>query len=268
MKQFLYIIIILFLSVGYQAHGQSKWLKRAKEKLERKGDQAVDDILNGKKKNGNNGNGTNNGNNTKGNNGSNGGVNGNRNSGSPGERNATPPPVNQSIDEANSALNASDYADTRYYIQQALWGIEYEIGKELLRSMPTKVAGASSDEANDVISSTGFGFVGMNIQRSYEGGKVGLQANLINGSAAVSGYNTILANPGLYDSSDSDYKTVRVNGYKAVLEYTSNGYTIGIPFGQSSAFVLDMEGLSSEQDAIDAAAQFNIDEFKKVLGEQ
>ncbi|MEL7146694.1 MAG: hypothetical protein AAFO69_10025 [Bacteroidota bacterium] len=267
MKQFLLITIFLSLSIGFQAHGQSKWLRKAKEKLERKGDKAVDDLLNGKKKGNDNGNGTNSGN-AGGGNGSFGGLNGGRNSGAPGERNNTPPPVNQSIDEAQNAISSSDYSDTRYYIQQALWGIEYEIGKELLNNMPSKVAGASSDEANDVISSSGIGFVGMTIQRSYEEGKVSILANLLNGSAGVAGYNAVLSNPGLYNSSDSDYKTVRVNGYKAVLEYTSSGYTIAIPFGQSSAFVLETSGLGSEEDAINAAGNFNIDEFKKVLGEQ
>ena len=265
MKQFLYITILLSFSLVYSAQGQSKWLKRAKEKLERKGDQAIDDILNGKKKD--NGNGTNT--QTGGSNGGiNGGMNGGRPSGSPGERNNTPPPVNQSISDAQSAISASDYSDTRYYIQQALWGVEYELGKEVLKNMPSSVAGASSDEANDVISSAGIGFVGLNIQRTYEAGKTYLEARLMNGAAALSGYNMFLSNPGLYNSSDSDFKSVRIKGYKAVLEYTSNGYTIAIPFGQSSAFILETTGLSSEDEAVNAAGQFDIDQFKKVLGEQ
>ena len=264
MKHIIYIVVFLSFCCAYEAQGQSKWLKKAKEKLERKGDQAVDDLLNGKKKDDKDNDGTNGGNP----NGNPGGMNDNRNGGSPGERNNTPPPVNQSIDEAGRALSASDFSDTRYYIQQALWGVEYEMGKEILRNMPSTIAGASSDEANDVISSSGFGFVGMNIQRIYEGGKVNIEANLMNGSAALAGYNAVLANPGLYNSSDSDFKSVRVNGYKAVLEYTSRGYNVVIPFGQSSAFMLQTAGLSSEDDAVDAAAKFNIDEFKKVLGEQ
>ena len=90
----------------------------------------------------------------------------------------------------------------------------------------------------------------------------------MNGAAALSGYNMFLSNPGLYNSSDSDFKSVRIKGYKAVLEYTSNGYTIAIPFGQSSAFILETTGLSSEDEAVNAAGQFDIDQFKKVLGEQ
>ena len=43
---------------------------------------------------------------------------------------------------------------------------------------------------------------------------------------------------------------------------------MAIPFGQSSAFVLETSGFKSEQEAVAAAEKFDIDEFKKVLGEQ
>jgi len=265
MKKILVTMLFSCLLIGYQAHGQSKWLKKAKDKLEKKGDKAIDGIFKGKKK----GDKTESDDKTggvNGNTGSSGGTN--RPGGAPGERNNTPPPVNQSIQEAKSALGGEDYSDTRYYIQQALWGIEYELGKEVLKNMPSTVGGASTDEANDVITSSGIGFVGLNIQRTYEKDDLFLKAQLVNGSAITSSYNMVLSNPGMYNSSDSDFKTTRVNGYKAVIEYTSRGYNVAIPFGQSSAFVLETIGLKTEEEATAAAGQFDIDQFKKVLGEQ
>lgn len=262
MKKLLLSALLIFFCAGIQCQAQSKWLKRAKEKLERKGDKAVDDLLNGKKKGGQSGN-TNGGNNPSGNNGFGNGANGSR-----GERDNTPPPVNGSIKDAQNALSSSDYSDTRYYIQQALWGIEYELGKQVLKNMPSSIGSANSKAENDVITSAGYGFVGLNISRTYEGNGLSLRAQLVNGSAISSSYNMVLSNPGLYNSSDSDYKATRVNDYKAVIEYTSRGYNVAIPFGQSSAFVLETSGFKSEQEAVAAAEKFDIDEFKKVLGEQ
>lgn len=262
-KLILPILVICFLT-GYQSQGQSKWIKKAKEKLEKKGDKAVDDLFGGKKKGSQSSDtGTVGANGSSGNNGASGGF-----AGSPGERNNTPPPVNGSIKEAKEALTSEDFSDTRYYIQQALWGIEYELGKQVLKDMPASINGVSANEENDVITSAGFGFVGLNIVRTYQDKDNYYKAQLVNGSAFSSSYNMVLSNPGMYNSSDSDFKATKVNGYKAVIEYTSKGYTIAIPFGQSSAFVLETAGLKSEDDAIAVAGKFDIGQFKKVLGEQ
>ena len=262
MKKLILLILCTFFFAGIQCYAQSNWVKKAKEKLEKKGDKAIDDLFGGKKNEDQSGN-TNGGNTPSGNNGI-----GNRSSGVPGERDNTPPPVNGSIKDAKEALASSDYSDTRYFIQQALWGIEYELGKQVLKNMPATLGSAKSEKENDVITSAGFGFVGLNISRTYEDNDLYLRAQLVNGSAISSSYNMVLSNPGLYNSSDSDYKTTRVNGYKAVIEYTSRGYNVAIPFGQSSAFVLETSGFQTEQEAVSAAEKFDIDEFKKVLGEQ
>lgn len=258
-------LTLVLLSYTGSLNAQSKLLQRAKEKLQQKGNETVDGLFNkDKDKNSNSGgsNPTNNGSS----NGSNSGYSsGNNNS---ERRNMTPPDVNKNIGEAKSSFASQDYSSARFAIQQAIIGIEYELGQEILKAMPGNIGGVPEKADSDEIYSTGVGFVGLSISKEYDNGRSKYaKAQIVNNSIMLSSYNVVLSNAA-YSSGNDDYRVTRIGDYRAVLEYTSNGINVAIPFGQSSLFLLELDNVNEDSEAEEMARQFDIAKFKEILGEQ
>ncbi len=268
-------LCICLLSPGIS---EAQLLKKAKEKLEKKGNEAIDDLFSGKKKDKNSGSsssGSSSGSSSSGSSsGSNSGNSGNPgygsgsgNYGDRGDRKLSRPDVDENIAEAYASLDAQNYSDAKFAIQQAIIGIEYELGEDILENMPTDLLGLSAVTENDQITSTGMGFVGLNISREYDSGSKWAKAMLANNSALMSSYNMVLSNPAYAQQSD-DYKVTRINGYKAIMEYDNDGLKVAIPFGQSSLFLLETSNVYEESEAEEMVMQFDIASFKEILGEQ
>src|SRR5687767_9934443 len=47
---------------------------------------------------------------------------------------STPPDVNQNLSDAETAFKSGSYGDARYAVQQAMLGVEMEIGQQVLKS--------------------------------------------------------------------------------------------------------------------------------------
>jgi len=184
------------------------------------------------------------------------------------KRKLSPPDVNEQITNARAAFSDKSYTETRFYVQQAIMAIELEIGHEILESLPESVLGNEADKSQDVVYSTGAGFVGMNVSREYpaDGGRI--QAAIANSSAFSMGAQMMVASPGMAGYDDNS-KVTRYKGYKAVLEVDDyRGYKMSIPFGQSSIFILECQMCESESQLLSAADLFDINEYKTLLGEQ
>ncbi len=184
------------------------------------------------------------------------------------KRKMKPPDVNKNIDEAQVAFNQQNYGSTRFAIEQAIVGIELEIGHRLLESMPENVNGLAFQESEDEVYSSGMGFVGMNISRKYYNDDKGLTAIVANNSALISSAQIAVSNPSMV-AQDENMKITTVQGNRSVLEYDEyTGYNLSVPFGQSSIFVLKCVNFDSEDEVMEAADQFDINTFKELLGEQ
>ena len=81
---------------------------------------------------------------------------------------STPPDVKQNLSSAESAFKTGKYSETRYALQQAMLGVEMEIGHKILKTLPETVSGLKKDEAEDQVTSTGWGWAGLTIQRQYK----------------------------------------------------------------------------------------------------
>jgi hypothetical protein len=81
-----------------------------------------------------------------------------------GLTNTTPPDVLQQIADAKQSQAAGNYSDARYSIQQALMGIELQIGKQILLSLPATVSGLQKDTTQNKVMSTQWGWNNMTIQ--------------------------------------------------------------------------------------------------------
>lgn len=74
-----------------------------------------------------------------------------------GLTNTTPPDVKQQIADAEKSQAAGNYSEARYSIQQAMMGVELQIGKEILQSLPATVDGLEKDSAENKVMSTQWG---------------------------------------------------------------------------------------------------------------
>ncbi|HYC85060.1 MAG TPA: hypothetical protein VEB86_07550 [Chryseosolibacter sp.] len=185
---------------------------------------------------------------------------------------STPPDVKQNLTDAETAYKAGSYGEARYAVQQAMLGVELEIGQKVLKSLPEEVSGLKKQDQADQVTSTGWGWAGLTIQREYINDQDKLfRATVANNSAWMSSVNMYLANSGYAQQTNGQqsWKQTKVKGYKAVIEYTEgSGYKLSVPIGQSSLIVWDAVNFATEQEVMAAANNFDIDGIKKMLGEQ
>lgn len=185
---------------------------------------------------------------------------------------ATPPDVNRNLTEAETSYKAGSYGEARYAIQQAMLGVEMEIGQKVLKSLPESVSGLDKVADADQVTSSGYGWVGLTIQREYLKDDQQLTATIANNSAMMTAVNMYLANAGFSQTSTNgqqNWKQTKVKGHKAVIEYDdSEGYKLSIPLGQTSMVMLQGINFASEQDMMAAANAFDIDGIMKMLGEK
>lgn len=181
----------------------------------------------------------------------------------------TPPDVNQNIDAANTSFKAKKYSEAKFALRQAMLGVEMEIGKNVLASLPESVEGLTKDPQSDRVTSTGIGFVGMTIERTYQKGDQELKMMIANNSAMMSAINMYMASGAYGTTTDQNHKPTTLQGHRGVLEYDEySGYKLSVPIGQSSLFVLEGVNFQNEQQIMAAADKFNVDDIKKQLGVQ
>jgi len=204
--------------------------------------------------------------------------NNNSNSGKPSNKgggglsNTAPPDVKAQMADAESAHAAKNYSDARYSLQQALMGVEIQLGHQVLKSLPATVDALNVDTAQDIVMSTQWGWNNLDIHRVWKNtadkqltitiGNAGMYANLV---------DLYFSNAGMMQASGGkqNIKQVRVKGNKAIIQYEdSKGYTLIVSIGQSSMIVYECINFANEQEVMTTANTFDIDGIKKMLGEQ
>lgn len=194
------------------------------------------------------------------------------NKGGGGLTNTEPPDVKAQMAEAATAHKAAQYSDARYSLSQALMGVEIQLGREILKSLPKTAAGLPADTLQDKVMSTQWGLSNLSIQRVYKD-KADKQMTMVIGNAGIySGLAQVyFANTGMIEASgqQQNFKQVRVKGNKGVIQYDdSKGYTLIITMGQTSGIVWECINFATEKEVMDAVNSFDIDGIKKMLGEQ
>ncbi len=182
---------------------------------------------------------------------------------------STPPDVKENIKKAETAFAGKNYGQARYAVRQAMMGVEMEIGRNILDGLPEKVEGLAKDPTQDNVTSGNIGFVGLTIERVYQNNDQELKLTIGNDAALLTGINMYLNAGGTTSSADQNHKQVTFKGYRGVLEYDeSSGYTLSVPFGQTSILIVKAINFASEQEIMKAAENFDIDKIKNELGEQ
>ncbi len=181
----------------------------------------------------------------------------------------TPPDVEENIAGAETAYKDKNYVDARYAIRQAILGVEMEIGHNILEGFPGSVKGLNTVPEEDKVTSGGIGFSGLTIERVYRATDQELRVTVANDAILLASVNMYLSSGAYATSADQNQKSVTFKGYRGILQYDENsGYTLSVPFGQSSLFVANGINFASEQEIMAAAEEFDIEKIKKELGEQ
>src|SRR3954452_20575081 len=155
------------------------------------------------------------------------GSGGPTNKGGAGLKNTPPPDVNQQIADAEQAYQANKYSDARYSIQQALMSIEIQLGRELLRSLPSDVNGIPKDTSQDKVMSTQWGWGNLVIQRVYYDGKDKQVTVTIGNNGLYAGLVNVYFNSAYTqaDAKEQNVKQTKLKNYKAIIQYDEHkGY--------------------------------------------
>ncbi len=265
MKHFTFMMIfgcIFFYPLSSNAQLLKKLKEKANSALEKKIDKKVDEqtgVSSGDNSNSNSNTGATNGSrptNTKG----------------AGLKNTEPPDVVAAIDDAGKSFDSKSYSDARYSVQQALIGIELQLGRQLLKSLPATVDGLTADTTQDRVMSTQWGWNNLTIQRIYSDGKDKQMTLTIGNNLLYTGLvNAYFNNAYAVQANDKDQnaKQVKVQNNKALITFDSDkGYSLIVPVGQSSMVVWEDVNFANEDEVMSAANKFNIDDIKKSLGEK
>lgn len=256
--------VLLILFCGLLSYpGQAQLLNKLKQKAEQAADKAIDKKLNG------NQNGTSTSTPATGPGGASSGNNPSNTTG--GGLISTPPDVKQNLADAEASYKLKSYGEARYAVQQAMLGVEMEIGNNILKSLPETVASLPADKSADQVTSTGYGWAGLTIHREYGKDEKQLRVTIANNSAWMGAYNMYLSNAGYAQTTggQQQFKQIKVKGHKGIIEYSeSSGYKISVAVGQSSLIIWEGVNFASEPEITKAAEAFDIDGVQKQLGEQ
>jgi hypothetical protein len=200
-----------------------------------------------------------------------GGSSSGNNSNTTGEGLVTvPPDVNKFLTEADEAFKKNDLSDSRYSLQQAMLGVEMEIGKKILNDLPMTIKSLKKDTTAGKVTSTGWGWVGLMIQANYKNEKQELNIDIANNAMWMQAINAYLTN-GAYSQSNGEqqnWKQTKLKGYRAVIEFDKNsGYKLSVPLGQTSLIIFQGINFATEAEMMDACSVVDIDSIKQELGE-
>jgi hypothetical protein len=189
-----------------------------------------------------------------------------------GLKNTEPPDVVAAIDDAGKSFDSKSYSDARYSVQQALIGIELQLGRQLLKSLPAIVNGLNADTTQDKVVSTQWGWNNLTIQRIYSDGKDKQMTLTIGNNLLYSGLVNAYFNNAYAvqaNANEQNAKQVKVQNNKALITFDSDkGYSLIVPVGQSSMVVWEDVNFANEDEVMSAANKFSIEDIKKSLGEK
>ena len=185
----------------------------------------------------------------------------------------SPPDVNAALIDAEAAFKKNQYGDARFSVQQAMLGVEMMIGKEILKGLPDSITPMKKDTTSDKVTSSGWGWVGLTMQRDYrqniEKDPKELSFMLSNNAAWMQVINLYFSGYAQSSGETQNWKQTRLKGHKAIIEYDkSSGYKLSIPIGQTSLLILEGVNFTTEQEFMTACNAFDVDKIKTQLGEK
>lgn len=139
---------------------------------------------------------------------------------------------------AKSAYASGNLEDARFAMQNMITDLDIAIGKEVLKMLPQKMETyASNPKTDNVTANTGL--AGAIVHRDYGTDEKKLNLDIMSNSPLVGSLNAMLSLPFMGNSGDGTQKTVKIQGYKGILqksvdsETSKTDYTLQIPLNNT-----------------------------------
>ncbi|MBT1703087.1 hypothetical protein [Chryseosolibacter indicus] len=174
----------------------------------------------------------------------------------------------KNLTTAKSSYSSGNLEDARFAMQQMLNDLDLAIGKEVLKMLPTKMESFASNVKNDNVT-TNTGLTGVIIHRDYGTGDKLINLDIMSNSPLIGSLNAILSLPFVGNSGDGTQKTVKVQGYKGVLqksvdtETSKTDFTLQIPLN-STLLTLTVPN-SNEADVLKMANGIPVSQIAKMI---
>jgi hypothetical protein len=140
--------------------------------------------------------------------------------------NASAQEFDKNIATARSSYGSGDLENARFAMEQMLRDLDMEIGKEILKMLPTQIGSLKVNEKEDNLTG-GAGYAGgLFVHRSYGASPKSGQVEIINNSPLINSIQAILTTPILGGMMrDENQKQVKIQGYKSLLTKSVNSET-------------------------------------------
>jgi hypothetical protein len=144
----------------------------------------------------------------------------------------------KNLDVAKTSYSSGKLEDARFAMQNLLNDLDIAIGKEVLKMLPAKLESYASNTKNDNVTAN-TGLAGVIIHRDYGTEAKLLAVDVMSNSPLVGSLNAILSLPFVGNSGDGSQKTVKVQGYKGILqknvdtETNKTNFTLQIPLNST-----------------------------------
>ena len=169
---------------------------------------------------------------------------------------------------AKTSYASGNLEDARFAMQQMLNDLDMAIGKEVLKVLPAKMGSAASNTANDNVTAN-TGLAGVAIHRDYGPADKMYSLDLMSNSPLVASINAILSIPFIGNSGDGSQKTIKIDGYKGMLqrsvdeETKKTDYTLQVPIG--STLITFTASDTSEDEVIRMANTIPLSQITKLV---
>lgn len=165
-----------------------------------------------------------------------------------------------SLQQAESAYTSGQLEEAWFALQETIASINQEIGKEILKALPTSIGGLSADMKQDNVSGA-VGFAGLSVTRIYGTEKKSARVEIVGDSPLLASINAILDLPAIMGTSDLNQKRIKVAGYKGILQKESGenpSYNVQIPIDQT-LLTLNVTGVADENTTISMVNALPVD---------
>jgi hypothetical protein len=142
------------------------------------------------------------------------------------------------LSSAKTAYARGNLEDARFAMQNMITDLDIAIGKEVLKMLPQKMnTFAANPKSDNVTANTGL--AGAVVHRDYGTEEKKLNLDIMSNSPLVGSLNAMLSLPFMGNSGDGAQKTVKVQGYKGVLqksvdtETNKTDFTLQIPLNNT-----------------------------------
>jgi hypothetical protein len=172
------------------------------------------------------------------------------------------------LSTARSSYSSGNLDDARLAMQQMMTDLDLAIGKEVLKMLPAKFDAYAANDKNDNVAANS-GFTGAIIHRDYGAPEKLIAVDIMSNSPMIGSLNAILSMPFVGNSGDGSQKTVKIQGYKGILqknldsETNMTSFTLQIPLNNTLLTLTIPD--SNEADVLKMANAIPVPQIAKMV---